>query len=227
MDTFTRNIYLTKKETLSCERCKRPVRLGEKFVAESENHRGTCFTCSPYTKSAFLEPGDAAMTRRSKKHSDHCGVLFAWNKRRKRFERKGQYVTAQAIELARKECEADQEKRDAKNEKLTVKREAEDLVYVTAFSLVIRERYPNCPKNREVEIAQHACEKYSGRVGRTAHAKQFDEEMIDRAVEAHIRHQETNYENQFNKGKTKRVIRSEVKQDINEVLQKWRNVGKV
>lgn len=222
METFTRNVYLTKKETLSCQRCKRPVKLGEKFVAESEEHRGTCFNCSPYTKSAFLEPGDAAMTRRSKKHSNHCGVLFAWNKRRKRFERKGQYVEAEAIELARKECEADQEKRAKSNAKAAIKREAEDKIYIAAFSKAIKLRYPNCPENREVEIAAHACEKHSGRVGRTANAKQFDEEMIDRAVEAHIRHAETNYDNQFNKGKTKRAIRSEVKQDINVVLKKWK-----
>ena len=222
MTLFTRNIYLTKKETLSCQRCKRPVKLGEKFVAESENHKGTCFNCSPYTESTFLEPGDAAMTRRSKKHSNHCGVLYAWNKRRKRFERKGQYVEAKAIELACQECENDADKRAKSNEKAAVKRAADDIIYIKDFSKAIKLRYPNCPKNREVEIAEHACEKHSGRVGRTANAKQFDEEMIDRAVEAHIRHAETNYDNQFNKGKTKRAIRSDVKQDINLVKQKWR-----
>jgi hypothetical protein len=222
MNTFTRNVYLTKKETLSCQRCKRPVRLGEKFVAESEDKKGTCFKCSPYVDAVFLEPGDTAMTRRSKKHSSYCGILFFWNKRRKRFERKGQYVEAEAIELARQECAADQEKRTLKNEKAAIKRVEEDKVYVAAFSKAIKERYPNCPKNREVAIAQHACEKYSGRVGRTADAKQFDAAMIDLAVEAHIRHAETDYDNQFNKGKTKRTIRLEVKEGIHVVLKKWR-----
>ena len=46
--------------------------------------------------------------------------------------------------------------------------------------------------------------------------------MIDLAVEAHIRHKETNYDSQFNKGITKRNIRSNVKQDIIKILQKWR-----
>tara|TARA_R110002050_G_scaffold20348_1_gene57664 strand:- start:52975 stop:53643 length:669 start_codon:yes stop_codon:yes gene_type:complete len=222
MDKFSRNIYLTKKETLSCQRCKRPVRLGEKFVAESENHKGTCFTCSPYKNAAFLPPGDAAMTRRSKKHSSYCGVVYEWNKRRKRFERRGQYVEVESIELARQECTDDADKRAKSNEKAAVKRAADDIIYIKEFSKAIKLRYPNCPKNREVEIAEHACEKYSGRVGRTANAKQFDEEMIDRAVEAHIRHAETNYDNQFNKGKTKRAIREDVKQDINLVLRKWK-----
>ena len=222
MTTFTRNVYLTKKETLSCQRCKRPIKKGERFVAEAEDKRGTCFKCSPYTEATLLEPGDAAMTRRSKKHSNICGVVYGWNQRRKRFERKGQYVEAEAIELARKECVADAEKRAKANEKAAIKRAADDKVYVAEFSKAIKQRYPNCPKNRETEIAQHACEKYSGRVGRTANAKQFDKEMIDRAVEAHIRHAETNYDSQFNKGKTKRAIRSDLKIDILSILQKWR-----
>ncbi len=221
METFTQNIYLTKKETLKCSACKRPVQLGQAYVAETENHRGTCLSCSPFAKAAFLEPGNAALTRRSKKHSSYCGILFKWNRRRKRFERKGQYVEAKAIAMAQIECEEDAKKRAMKNEKAAIKRIAEDKIYVEAFSVAIRERYPNCPKNREVAIAKHACEKYSGRVGRTANAKQFDGEMIDLAVEAHIRHKETNYDSQFNKGITKRAIRSNVKQDITKILHKW------
>lgn len=221
MDTFTRNVYVTKKETLSCQRCKRPVRFGEKFVAASEEHRGTCFKCSPYANADFLESGDAAMTRRSKKYSNICGVLYAWNKRRRRFERKGQYVEASAIEQARKECLLDQGKRAQTNAKAAIKRAEEEKVYIAEFSKAIRKRYPNCPKGREEAIAQHACEKYSGRVGRTADAKQFDAKMIDLAVEAHIRHAETDYDNQFNKGKTKRMIRSEVKGTISSVMRKW------
>lgn len=222
MNQFTRNIYLTKKETLSCQRCKRPVKRGEKFVAESEEHRGTCFSCSPYKNAAFLPPGDAAMTRRSKKLSSFCGVVYSWNQRRKRFERKGQYIEAKAIDLARIACDEDKVARAHKNEKAAVKRLEEDRIYIANFSKAIRARYPQCPKNREYEIAAHACEKYSGRVGRTANAKQFDAEMIDRAVEAHIRHTETNYDDQFNKGKTKRAIRVEVKEVVLNVMRKWR-----
>lgn len=219
--TYTQNIYLTKKETLRCRDCRQHIRLGQAYVAETENHSGTCLACSPFAHAAFLPPGDAALTRRSKKHSQFCGVLWGWNRRRKRFERKGQYVEAKAIELAKKECEADQEKRALKNEKAAVVRAAQDKVYIEQFSKAIRKRYPNCPPNREIEIAQHACEKYSGRVGRTAGAKQFDAQMIDLAVEAHIRHKETNYDSQFKTGKTKRMIRTDVKQTIESILKKW------
>jgi hypothetical protein len=221
METFTQNIYLTKRETLKCNNCQKPVSLGQAYVAETEKHKGTCFACSPFVKSAFLEPGNAALTRRSKKYSSYCGILFQWNGRRKRFERKGQYVEASAIIKAKEACAEDEVKRANKNAKAAIKRVAEDKIYVADFSVAIRKRYPNCPKNREVEIAKHACEKYSGRVGRTANAKQFDGEMIDLAVEAHIRHKETNYDSQFNKGIAKRAIRSNVKQDITKVLRKW------
>ena len=138
----------------------------------------------------------------------------------------GELEEAKAIALAQQECDEDEIKRVLKNEKAAVKRVEEDKIYIAAFSNAIRKRYPNCPKNREVAIATHACEKYSGRVGRTADAKQFDAGMIDLAVEAHIRHKETNYDNQFNKGKTKRLIRMDVKQDITTVLNKWRNSQK-
>jgi hypothetical protein len=221
VETFTQNIYLTKKETLKCSSCKKPIGYGQAYVAETENHRGTCFNCSPFVKAHFLKPGNAALTRRSKKHSAYCGILFSWNKRRKRFERKGQYVEAKAIVMAEMECEEDEKKRAIKNEKAAVIRATQDKIYIEEFSKAIRSLYPNCPKNRENAIAKHACEKYSGRVGRTADAKQFDKGMIDLAVEAHIRHKETNYDSQFNKGKTKRLIRLDVKQDITKVLQKW------
>ena len=215
------DIFLTKKETLKCSACNKRIGLGEAFVAESEKHRGTCFSCSPYVKATFLKPGNAALTRRSKKHSSYCGVVFAWNRRRKRFERRGQYVEAEAILKAQRECEADQAERAIKNEKAAVKRAEQDKIYIAEFSKAIRKFYPNCPKNREIAIAKHACEKHSGRVGRTAKAKEFDKKMIDLAVEAHIRHAETNYDNQFGTGRTKRAIRTDVKPYIISTMRKW------
>jgi len=220
--TTSQNIYLTKKEKLSCKTCGVQVPKGKAFVSESENHKGTCFRCSPFVGYVMLPPGDAAMTRRSKKYSASCGVVLFWNQRRKRYERKGQLVEESAIAKARLECDSDKELRALKNKKAAAIREIQDKAYIIIFAEAIRHRYPNCPKNREHEIAVHACEKYSGRVGRTANAKQFDGKMIDLAVEAHIRHTETNYDNQFGKGKGKKEIRSIVKFDIKRVLQQWR-----
>ena len=222
MQTFTQNIFLTKKESLKCQKCGKSIPRGDAFVAESEKHRGTCFSCSPFAKLAFLKPGNAAMTRRSKKHSKLCGVVYAWNARRKRFERRGQYVEVAAIITAELECNADAADRLQKNQKAAIVRAEQDEVYIAEFSKAIRKHYPNCPPNREVAIATHACEKHSGRVGRTAKAKEFDAKMIDLAVEAHIRHAETNYDNQFGQGKVKRQIRSDVRFEVSAIMMNWR-----
>ncbi len=225
MATTAQNIFLTKKETLKCSSCGAPVSKGKAYVAESEKHKGTCLSCSAFTKGyVMLAPGNAAMTRRSKKHSTLCAVVWEWHQKRKRFERKGQLVEPSAIEKAKVECLQDQEVRALKNQKAAEVREYKDREYIALFSRAIRARYPYCPEKREYEIAIHACEKYSGRVGRTASAKEFDAKMIDLAVEAHIRHIETDYDTKFGKGKGKKEIRSEVKSDITYVLQKWRKM---
>lgn len=223
MAGISQNIYITKKEKLRCSSCKNLVRKGELFVADTEQTSGICFNCSKFTNYTLLAPGDAALTRRSKKHSELCGVVLGWNQRRKRFERKGQYVEADAIKKAKIECQADQAIRTQKNKKAAQQRIKQDQTYVENFAQAIRRAYPNCPPNREFKIAEHACEKYSRRVGRTAAAKQFDKKMIDMAVEAHIRHLETNYDQQFGKGKPKREIREDIKFDVNRIMMQWRN----
>ena len=222
MATSNQNIFLTKKEKLSCQKCRKPIDKGDLFVSESEKTKGICFDCSPFTNYYLLPPGDAALTRRSKKHSTLCGVIQEWNQRRRRYERKGQYIELAAFEQARLECSTDKEDRAVKNKKAAIVREKQDKIYIQEFAKVIRSHYPNCPKNREVAIAQHACQKYSGRVGRTAEAKEFNKKMVDLAVEAHIRHTETNYDLQFGKGKTKREIRGDVKFDISKTLNNWK-----
>jgi hypothetical protein len=216
------NLYLTRKTTQWCKRCKKDVNQGQIYCADSEESKGLCFNCSPFRSYTLLPPGNVAMTRRSKKHSTLCGVLLEWNQRRRRYERKGQYVEQQAIEKARVECEVDAEKRKLKNAKAAVVRAEQDKTFIRDFSTAIRLRYPSAPQNRENKIAAHACEKHSGRVGRSAGAKEFDPEMIDRAVEAHIRHQETNYDNEFGKGKRKREIRGDLKFEIKQLMAKWR-----
>jgi len=220
--TPTQNIFLSRKEKQICNRCYNPIPKGRRFVAETEKSRGTCFKCSVYRHYTLLPSGDAAMTRRSKKYSARCGVVQEWNQRRKRYERKGQYVEPNAIVLAKAECAADQEKRKIKNAKAAIVREVKDKAYIQEFSKAIRQRYPNCPLNRETKIAEHACEKHSGRVGRTASAKEFDAKMIDLAVEAHIRHTETNYDNEFEKGKRKKEIRADLKFDIKAKMSSWK-----
>jgi hypothetical protein len=85
----------------------------------------------------------------------------------------------------------------------------------------VRESYPRCPPGRETTIAQHACLKYSGRVGRTAAAKSLDKEAVDLAVIAHIRHAETQYDRLLQKGWDRREARAEVAEQVRRARLKW------
>ena len=48
--------------------------------------------------------------------------------------------------------------------------------------------FPGCPPDEARAIAEHACQENSGRVGRSAAAKEFDPAALRLAVIAHIRH---------------------------------------
>jgi len=93
-----------------------------------------------------------------------------------------------------------------------------DQEYIQCFAARVRELYPACPAGREQEIALHACQKYSGRVGRSASAKDLDEKAIRLAVIAHIRHAETNYDDLLSHGWERSLARKEIEEIIGKIL---------
>jgi hypothetical protein len=62
----------------------------------------------------------------------------------------------------------------------------------------VLELFPGCPRAEAEAIAQRACAKSSGRVGRSAAAKA--EEAVMLAVRAHLRHHYTGYEDLLAQG---------------------------
>jgi hypothetical protein len=92
------------------------------------------------------------------------------------------------------------------------------------FAARVRELFPNCPAGRERVIAEHACQKYSGRVGRAAGAKSLNEGFIRLAVIAHIRHAETNYDEFLVQGMERREARGAVQDKIDQVLMRWKAI---
>ena len=214
-------LFISRRPSTLCTNCRKEILLGEPIYCEHEKQKGLCFNCSPAHSLQFLPSGDTALTRRSAKLSSVAIVLKQWNQRRKRYERRGQYVTTSALEEAQKWCAADTLKREEQRKKAALKRQKEDAQYHQDFAQAIRALFPSCPPQREFLIATHACEKHSGRVGRTAQAKEFDSAMITRAVIAHIRHSETNYDTQFGKGKRKQEIREDIRGDIEAILNRW------
>ena len=127
-----------------------------------------------------------------------------------------------ALLQAEQECLADAEVRARRREREADRRAELDQEYVQRFAARVHELFPSCPAGREQEIAEHACQKYSGRAGRSASAKNLDENAILLAVIAHIRHAETNYDELLVQGWDRWLAREEVRDKVDQVLESWR-----
>jgi hypothetical protein len=130
------------------------------------------------------------------------------------------------LEKAEEDCLADEDIRERRRDREATRREELDRRYVDQFAARVRELFPGCPAGREREIAEHACLKYSGRVGRSASAKALDEEVVRLAVVAHLRHRETKYDELLAKGYDRWEARTVVEKTVHEVLQKWETSSK-
>ena len=212
-------VFITTYKT-TCNECKSD--LGRHAWVLLAGERGAiCLTCADLNHLLFLPPGDAALTRRAHKHSTLSAVVLEWSQARKRYERQGLLVETQALEQAEKECLVDSDARQRRQERDAIRRAELDAGYVAQFSRRVRELYPGCPDGRENEIAEHACFKYSGRVGRSAAAKDLEPEAIRLAVTAHIRHAQTRYDRLLADGYDRQDARALVAGDINQVLERW------
>ena len=108
---------------------------------------------------------------------------------------------------------------------MTARRDELDLEYIHSFAGRVREIFPFCPTAREGLIAEHACRKYSGRVGRSAAAKALDEEAVRLAVNAHVRHAETDYDELLLNGIERRAARDKVYSKVYRILGRWEHGG--
>jgi hypothetical protein len=181
-----------------------------------------CLECADLDHLIYLPSGNAALTRRSSKYSTLKAVVLKWSRARKRYERQGILVEEDALAKAEQECLSDEDAREQRRQRDAERRALLDEKYVAAFAQRIRELYPNIPVGLEQGIAEHACMKYSGRVGRSASAKELDEEAIRLAVIAHIRHTETKYDDLLDQGMERWDARDAMKFDIQDVLVRWR-----
>ena len=77
----------------------------------------------------------------------------------------------------------------------------------------------------EMTIAEHACLKYSGRIGRSAAAKGLDENAVRLAVIAHVRHVEKAYDTLLMRGYERWDARAQVEGKVDRVLTKWEAPG--
>ncbi len=212
-------VFISSRES-RCDECGQD--LGHHAWIMLHGDKGAlCLACADLDHLVFLPSGDAALTRRAKKHSRLSAVVLKWSQVRKQYERQGLLVENEAVEQAEQECDADAEHREMRRARAMLRREELDQEYIRRFGERVREIYPQCPAGREQQIAEHACRKYSGRVGRSAAAKDLNQDAVRLAVLAHIRHTETDYDKFLSAGVDRVEARMRVRADVSRIAQKW------
>ena len=213
-------IFIAHREAV-CGSCGR--NLGSKAWITLDPEQGAlCMHCADMDHLVFLPSGDAALTRRARRHSSLPAIVLKWSKARKRYERQGIVVEEEALAKAEEECLQDADLRERRRERDAVRRADLDKQFVQRFAERLRQLYPGLPSGREKSIAEHACRRYSGRIGRTAAAKDLEEEAVHLAVRAHIRHAKTEYDQLLLRGFDRSSARAHVEERIQDVLTQWK-----
>jgi hypothetical protein len=213
-------VFISNRES-RCDDCGED--LGRHAMIVLAGNRGAlCLTCADLDHLTFLPPGDAALTRRARKYSTLAAAVLKWSRARKRYERQGLLVEEPALQRAETECLNDAAARARRRDREAERRADLDAGFVARFAARIRQLYPGCPSDRPEQIASHACQKYSGRIGRSAAAKRLDDEAVQLAVVAHVRHDETRYDELLARGVERRDARARIREDVDGVLSRWR-----
>jgi hypothetical protein len=97
-----------------------------------------CLSCADMDHLVFQWSGDAALTRRARKHSGLSAVVVRFSRARKRYERQGVLVEQEALERAEAECLADEELRARRREREAERRAGEDVEFQRQLAAEIR-----------------------------------------------------------------------------------------
>lgn len=213
-------VFITSRDA-TCDECHDDLGRGA-WITLGDGGRAFCLACADLDHLAFLPAGDAALTRRARAHSTLSAVVLRWSRARKRYERQGLLVEVAALDQAEIECLSDAGARGRRREREAERRAELDRDFLGRFAGRVRELYPGAPPEREHDIAEHACRKYSGRVGRSAAAKALDAEAVHLAVAAHLRHRETDYDDLLASGLGRHEARDHVAPRVREVMRQWR-----
>ena len=213
-------VFMNRRDSV-CAECGAGL-LGGGFL-RMEGERPLCLECVDLGHLEFLPSGNTALTRRASRHSPLRAVVVRWSRARKRYERQGIMVTPEALDQAETDCEADEQVRTQARIRAAFRREHLDAEYQAAVALRLKELFPGCPVKEAEAIAAWTCRKYSGRVGRSAAAKELDPAPLRLAVIAHIRHQHTPYDQELMAHGDRSLARSQVACAIEQILARWEN----
>jgi len=212
-------VFISSRQS-RCDECREELGSGAWIVLAGDKG-ALCLICADIDHLVFLPSGNAALTRRCQKYSTLSAVVLKWSSARKRYERQGLLVEEDALKKAEAECLEDEDVREKRRIREAERRTELDSVYIQNFAERICQLFPKCPSKTAKSIAEHACAKYSGRVGRSAAAKSLDENTVGLAVRAHVRHLETPYDKLLMKGWNRAQARLQVQDRIESVLIKW------
>jgi hypothetical protein len=214
-------VFISHRDS-KCDECGEE--LGRQALITLEENKGAlCLSCADLDQLFFLPTGDAALTRRARKYSALSAVVLKFSRARRRYERQGLLVEESALEKAEAECLADAEVRRRRAERQRDRQSELDRDYVEEFARRVRRLFPGCPAKREIQIAEHACHKYTGRIGRSAAAKSFDENALLLAVAAHVRHRETDYDQLLGDEWDRHDARARVQDQVEKILRSWQH----
>src|SRR6185503_2466073 len=211
-------VFMIRRDT-KCDECG--AELGKGRWLRLENERSLCLACADLDHLEYLPRGDAAVTRRATKYSPLRAVVVQWSRTRQRYERQGILVAPAALRKAEEECLADAQVRELRRQREAERRQTVDAAYEQAMAEAIRAQFPGCPQEEAGRIAAWTCVKHSGRVGRSASAKDFDPHALRLAVIAHIRHEHTGYDALLMRNNDREQARAAVRFDIERVLARW------
>lgn len=199
--------------------------LGKGRFLRMEGARPLCLECADLDHLVYLSRGDAALTRRATKYSTLHAVVVRFSRSRKRYERQGILVEEAALEQAERECLADADARERARERAAERRSELDERYASDFAERLGAAFPGCPAEERRAIAERACQKYSGRVGRSAAATEFDPRAIELAVTATVRHRHTSYDSLLARGLDRADARAAVRRAVDEVVVAWKGTS--
>src|SRR4051794_13958294 len=183
-------VFEKVSEDGACTECGAELPQGS-FLFMEKGHP-LCLECADLDMLVYLPAGDAALSRRARKHSSLSAVVVRFSRARKRYERQGLLVSPTALQQAEQECAADAPDRQRARERSRIERQSEDDDFVEAFAKAIAVQFPGCPPAEARQIAMHAGLRSSGRVGRSAAGRALEPMAVKLAVIAHIRHEHTN-----------------------------------
>ena len=213
------SVFISNREA-SCDECGEDLGRGA-WITLINDKGAACLACADLDHLVFLPSGDTALTRRARKYSTLTAVVLRWSRARKRYERQGLLIEAPALERAEQECLDDSDVRARRREREAARREVVDRHYVEQFADRVRKLFPRCPAGRDVTIAEHACLKYSDRIGRSAAARRLDAHAVRLAVLAHIRHAETPYDTLLASGYDRGHARARVEAAVMHIVRQW------